>query len=305
MRQLLACLPLLALCCLLASPPAGGAALVTTVWLPDSRVATLAGQLRGYDQHDYRLPLRQGQLLRLRLDSSKPSTRFSLRPPGGGTALLQGAGDSSRYSVRILQDGNFTLRIYQTTDAARLGESSRFSLQLQALGHVGHDTLPAFRRQLVWQDIRFQLECDCRSSLNTLQLRMDGPRRRQLLQLVLDGSISGAELADLNADGWPELYLYLQSAGSGSYGTVLALLLDARQQLQQLPALPPLAADAAGQGYMGHDQFHIAGQLLLRRFPLYRPQDGNAAPTGGWRELRYRLAAAGDSWQLQLENSKP
>lgn len=290
---------------LLGGVAAHSAALTTTMWLPDNRLATLAGQLRGYEQHDYRLPLRQGQLLRLSLGSNKPSTRFSLLPPGGGTALLQGAGDSRRYSVRVLQDGDFTLRIYQTVDAARLGESSRFSLQLQALGPVGHDTLPAFRRQLAWRDIRFTLQCDCRSSLNTLLLRMDGPRQRQQLQLALEGSISGAELADLNADGRPELYLYLQSAGSGSYGSVLTLLLDARQQLQQLPALPPLAADAAGQGYMGHDQFEIAGQRLLRRFPLYRPQDSNTTPTGGWRELRYRLAASGDGWQLQLESSTP
>ena len=305
MRLLSAIAVMLALLC---SLPAYSASITTTVWLPDNRAASLTGQLRGYDQHDYQLPLRQGQLLRLSLGGSSPGIRFRLSAPGNSATVLQGSADHRQHRVRITQDGVFTLQVSQTPDAARLGESSRFSLQLQATdpaGLTGHAQPPAFRRQLTWQQTRFLLECDCRSSLNTLQLRIDGPRQRQQWQLALDGNISDAALADLNADGYPELYLFLQSAGSGSHGSVLALMLDARQQWQQLPALQPLATEAEGQGYMGHDRFEIAGQRLLRRFPLYRPEDSNASPTGGWRELRYRLALGSNGWQLQLDMHNP
>jgi hypothetical protein len=37
-----------------------------------------------------------------------------------------------------------------------------------------------------------------------------------VIKQEIDGSVTGAEVADVNADGSPEIYVYVNSAGSGS-----------------------------------------------------------------------------------------
>jgi hypothetical protein len=115
----------------------------------------------------------------------------------------------------------------------------------------------------------------------------------------LDGTVTGAEVADLNADGSPELYVYVSSAGSGSFGSVVAFGANSRKSLSEI-YLPPINPEAA-QGYMGHDQFAVVESNLVRRFPVYKPGDSNARPTGGVRQLQYKLTKGEASWMLKLD----
>ena len=90
-------------------------------------------------------------------------------------------------------------------------------------------------------------------------------------------------MADLNGDGSPELYVYVASAGSGSYGSLVAYSANRRKSLSEI-YLPPITDHAtAAQGYLGHDQFAVVEGTLVRRFPVYKPGDSNAAPSGGSR----------------------
>jgi hypothetical protein len=52
---------------------------------------------------------------------------------------------------------------------------------------------------------------------------------------------------------------------------------------------------------MGHDQFSVAGDRLVQRFPIYRDGDPNAAPTGGTRRIEYRLEAGEAGWVLRVD----
>jgi hypothetical protein len=38
---------------------------------------------------------------------------------------------------------------------------------------------------------------------------------------------------------------------------------------------------------------------LMRRFPVYRPGDSNAKPTGGTKQISYRLVSVGSDLQLK------
>jgi len=42
-------------------------------------------------------------------------------------------------------------------------------------------------------------------------------------------------------------------------------------------------------GYMGHDEFAIVETSLVRRFPIYKTGDSNSNPTGGTRQIQYKL----------------
>ncbi len=103
------------------------------------------------------------------------------------------------------------------------------------------------------------------------------------------GSLTGSEVEDLNSDGRPELLLFVTSSGSGSYGSVVAWSASKGHTL--LPITMPKLSGKLAQGYMGHDQFAVLETTLMRRFPIYHPGDTNAKPTGGTRQISYKLVA--------------
>ena len=161
-----------------------------------------------------------------------------------------------------------------------------------------------FDRTLELLGIRFHITCANAGSLNTLQivpagLEIDNAPFRE----EIDGTVSGAEVADLNGDGSPELYVYVTSAGSGSYGSLVAYAANRRKSLSTI-YLPPIPDDSAlAKGYMGHDRFAVEAGRLTRSFPLYRDTDSNAAPSGGQRQLYYRLVPGEAGWLLKLDQA--
>jgi hypothetical protein len=160
----------------------------------------------------------------------------------------------------------------------------------------------AFDKTLELQGIRFHVTSANRGSLNTLRIVPAGLEiDNSPITLKIDGSVTGAEVADLNIDGSPEIYVYVASAGSGSYGSLVAYSANRRKSLSEI-YLPPLKENrATAKGYMGHDEFAVAGSTLVRRFPVYRDNDSNAKPTGGMRQLQYKLVPGEAGWLLRVD----
>jgi hypothetical protein len=120
----------------------------------------------------------------------------------------------------------------------------------------------------------------------------------------IDGTVTGAEVADINADGSPEIYVYVTSAGSGSYGLLVAYSANQRKSLSEI-YLPPVTQNKTlSKGYMGHDNFAVVEGVLVRRFPVYRDTDTNANPTGGTRQLQYKLVPGEAGWILKVDYFK-
>ncbi len=98
------------------------------------------------------------------------------------------------------------------------------------------------------------------------------------------GSVVRHWVRDLDGDGRVEIAVWLRSAGSGSHGA-LDLLRLSGHSLSSVPLGDLTKAQA--RGYMGHDTFDVTGAGLVRSFPVYRPEDDLARPTGGRATLRY------------------
>ncbi|HOB95067.1 MAG TPA: PliI family lysozyme inhibitor of I-type lysozyme [Aquabacterium sp.] len=155
---------------------------------------------------------------------------------------------------------------------------------------------------LALQGIRFRLQSANTGSSNTLRVTPAGlqiDNRPQ--QLAIDGTITGAELADLDGDGSPELYVASTAAGSGSHGTLTGLAVNKRKSLSFVMLDRPAPDAPQLQGHQGHDRFLVDGNRLVWRFPVYRPGDPNAAPGGGTRALRDRLSPGEAGWLLRLD----
>jgi hypothetical protein len=164
---------------------------------------------------------------------------------------------------------------------------------------AGSEPSRPFFAQMVLQGVTFQVESPNDSSINQVVVRAEsasGPIGQ--MEAEADGTITGVEVEDLDANGYPEIYVYVTSAGSGSYGSLIAYASNRNRSLSDI-YLPSLEDDPeASKGYMGHDVFAVGEGALLRRFPVYREGDTNAAPSGGTRQLQYRLQAGEAGWLL-------
>lgn len=140
-------------------------------------------------------------------------------------------------------------------------------------------------------------------SINRVTITPSGLERdNSPIEIEVDGTIMGAEVGDLNADGAPEIYVYAVSAGSGSYGSLIAYSPNNRKSLTPI-YLPPVSDNPeAAPGYMGHDEFAVVENSLVQRFPVYEDGDTNAQPTGGTRQVQYHLEAGEAGWVLRPYN---
>jgi hypothetical protein len=166
------------------------------------------------------------------------------------------------------------------------------------------DRTPAqrgFHQTLASETFSFDIDSDNHSSLNTLRITPHGLSVvNSVEQVDVDGTIVAADIDDLNADGFPEIYVFVASAGSGSYGSLVAYAVNNGKSMSPI-YLPDLSvSDAVSAGYMGHDRFSLQPPHLLRRFPIYAPDDSNASPSGGIRTIRYELKAGEAGWQLEI-----
>jgi hypothetical protein len=117
--------------------------------------------------------------------------------------------------------------------------------------------------------------------------------------LSVDGLLTRAFLEDADGDNSPELFLILTGSGSGSYGEALAFSTNGKK------ALTPIVIDECApkilEGYMGHDEFEVMENTLVRRFPVYKTGDTNSSPTGGWRQIQYKLKPGEAAWHFRID----
>ncbi|MCF6183418.1 MAG: hypothetical protein L3J56_02120, partial [Bacteroidales bacterium] len=110
-------------------------------------------------------------------------------------------------------------------------------------------------------------------SLTSITIQTDEFENDDTFTLNNIDPISFMKLADLNQDGFEELYIVTQSAGSGSYLNVIGYSSNRDKSISPIyfPELTDSDFDkgAIFEGYMGHDSFFIQENKLVRKFPIY------------------------------------
>jgi hypothetical protein len=116
---------------------------------------------------------------------------------------------------------------------------------------------------------------------------------------TIDGVITGAEVGDINADGSPEIYVYVTDHGADARASLVAYSANNRKSLSEI-YLPRLDGTANAKGYQGHDKIAMVETVVARRFPIYGAGD-TPAPTGRTRQLQYKLKPGEAGWALTLD----
>ena len=112
--------------------------------------------------------------------------------------------------------------------------------------------------------------------------------------------VTGADIGDINVDGSPEIYVYIKGKDKGS---LIAYSANNKKSLSEI-YLPPIPENPKlTKGYRGHDEFMMVEAIVAQRFPVYKDNDSDAKPTGGWRQLQYKLVQGEAGWQLKIDKT--
>ncbi len=247
------------------------------------------------------------------LDSNNASNYFNIYPPEtalgdlGDNAMYIGSIHGNSYAGTLPLDGEYTIQVFLMRNAARRNEKANFTLRIRidTAAKASNTQKPdGFDRKLELQGVTFHVTSPNQGSINQLLIVPAGLSiDNSIIKREIDGTVTNAEIADLNADGSPEIYIYINSAGSGSYGELVAYAVNNKKSLSEI-YLPPIENDKDNsRGYMGHDEFAVVENILARRFPVYAESDTNANPTGAMRQLQYKLERGENSWILVLDKS--
>lgn len=265
--------------------------------------AHVQGKLKGYQVMDYQLRAKAGQQIQVDFQPSNWSAYFNLLVPGSkDEAFFIGSSAGNHYSGKLPVDGIYTIRVYLMRSAARRNETAKYMLDVSIQDQpVAADGM-GFDKTLELHGIRFHVSSSNQGSLNTLKIVPEGLEIDNTpIEREIDGTVTNAEVGDINVDGSPEIYVFATSAGSGSYGSLIAYSANQRKSLSEI-YLPPLVDDLENaKGYRGHDEFALVENVIVQRFPVYRENDTNANPTGGTRQRQLKLVPGEASWQLKVD----
>jgi hypothetical protein len=169
------------------------------------------------------------------------------------------------------------------------GNSQGLKGMADSIPELSTDT---FHVTLQMDSVTFIVSCPNNSSLNIMTVEVIcQDKETEDQRIEIDGTVTNALIADSDKNGHPELYCFVASAGSGSYGKVYGFASTKSQGLSIITLPEIIDDDQLSAGYRGHDQFSMEDNFLMRRFPVYRPDDSNAEPTGGNRLIMYELVS--------------
>ena len=117
------------------APPAPATASGQTETIQFARGASSASRqatITGRQTRSYLVTLRAGQTLNVNLQTSNRSNYFNITAPGAQQALFVGSTSGARYSGRAPSNGVYKIDVYLMRNAARRGESARYSLTVGA-----------------------------------------------------------------------------------------------------------------------------------------------------------------------------
>lgn len=189
-------------------------------------------------------------------------------------------------STENLEDSNL-LNFFCNGGASLAGTYRKINETLDTL----QLDLTSFSKVLNLQDVGFNISSIMKDDKNTLTIFTFGLEIQDYKESFdIEGEqVIDAEMEDLNSDGSPELFVFTQSIGSGSYGNVYAFSVNNMKSMSQVYFQPTAENNQINQGYMGHDKFAVVENSLAQRFPIYKEEDSNAKPTGGTRQVSYKL----------------
>jgi hypothetical protein len=269
--------------------------------------SVIKARIKGDETVDYVLRAKAGQTMTVNFKTSNRMAYFNLLPPDSDQALFVGAdaADGSRFTTELPKDGEYTIRVYLIRAAARRNETANYTLNVAIAGGSAAAAPAAagpFEQRLELNGISFLVTSPNKPSDNTVRIVPSGLAiDNSPIDWAVQGVVTGAEVADMNVDRSPEVFVYVRGPAPEARGSIVALSANNRKSLSFI-TLPELTEHrGAAKGYRGHDDFAVVEGTFVHRFPLFGKGGNPEAPTGKTRQLQYKLRKGEASWVLKLD----
>ena len=113
-------------------------------------------------------------------------------------------------------------------------------------------------------------------------------------------------IADINNDGFEELYIFTRGFFPGAYDHVFGVTSDEDKSYKDINFydLKPtdVSEGAVFNGYQGQDVYTLENNLIKRTFPVYDAGDFYNHPSRGYRSLYYTLEKIDSGFYFKLKN---
>ena len=171
----------------------------------------------------------------------------------------------------------------------RLGLAALLTaLQIPASAEV-----TAFQDNLSLEGVSFAIQAAGQTAPQQLTITTTGtlqpipPIRR-----LVDGRVMAAQVADLNGDGQPELYLLAPGERNSGHGALMGYALLNGNRLEPIPLEQNSGpGSSAFQDYRGQDSLAVIEGCLVRRFPLKRTTGSTDGDGRAERQICYELVS--------------
>lgn len=273
----------------------------------DARQPTVVTDiLFGDETLDVTVNAKSGNSLNVTLTSKHPQAYFNVLPPGSQEAIFVGSVSGGNFSGTLPADGTYTLRVYLMRAAARRSETADVKLAVDlrskapAMAATASNPQPQSTAPFSYSGelhgISFSVSSPNSAQGNTVVVTPGGLSAVNEPQTVEAGGIvTGADVGDIDTDGSPEIYIYVQAGEDGAPGSLVAFSTNKKKSMSGI-TVPDLTAKQA-KGYRGGDEFALVENTIARRFKLHK----GGKPTGKMRQLQYKLRQGEASWTLKVD----
>ncbi len=244
-------------------------------------------------------------------------TRYDFSPQDGpGRYTDQDGNPATRHKGlgtrgMIFRMKTQTLHVYWSTAGLKPSAPDTTQVARSAAAAKTLLTLPEasvpFALTYCWGKIQFKVESanlpGHAPGHNTVRITPSGLTiDNQSLERQISGQLVRGEVADINRDGSPELYLYVRSSDALPRTQLLAFSVNRGKSMSDIYLAPLSARPDLTNGYRGWDQFAVVESALVQRFPVFADQAADSEPSAV-RQIRYRLRQGEASWQLVADKA--
>lgn len=145
-----------------------------------------------------------------------------------------------------------------------------------------------FDQELELQGISFDVKATEQNPFTILSIETKGLEIDSTPVIhKIDGGYIKSEIEDLNSDGWPELLVYFNTYGMEMKASLIGYSVNNGKSISRI-SIPEMSEEAS-IGFQGQDEFAIVETSLIRRFPVFKLEDGNWVSSGKMRQIQYKL----------------
>ena len=156
----------------------------------------------------------------------------------------------------------------------------------------------SFEKSLELQDHKFDVKADGGEVTVTASgAEMAGEPQME----KFDGTIVDAETEDLDANGFPEVYIYVTNNDDKKSGKLIAFASNNGKSITPI-SVPSLdQVEGALEGYRGGDEFRVVENRVVQRWSVYKEGDADGQPSGGTRQVQWKLEPGEATWTLVVD----